>query len=81
MKAECTVKIGYQLCDKCEYKLRCEECVNNQTGIDKIVEDTRKATARDILREFYDCRSYDAMRFTIRDKAREYGVEKEMYDE
>ena len=45
------VKIGYQPCNKCEYKLKCEECVYNHMSISTIVNDAQKAIVKEILKE------------------------------
>jgi hypothetical protein len=38
-------KFGIQECSKCQYKLRCDECVYNKKDIEKIMSETRKETA------------------------------------
>lgn len=44
-KAGTGLNFGIQECSKCQYKLRCDECVYNGKDISKIVNETRKETA------------------------------------
>lgn len=47
------LQFGIQECAKCQYKLRCEECVYNEKDISELIkfekEQTRKETAKEIL--------------------------------
>lgn len=53
--AKADLEYGIQECSKCEYKLRCEECVYNGKDMAALIEfekqQTRKDTAREILKE------------------------------
>lgn len=46
-----TISYGIQVCSKCKYFLRCEECVYNEKDIKKLIEDAKQETAREILQE------------------------------
>lgn len=53
--AEMVVEYGIQECSKCQYKLRCEECVYYEKDIAELMrfekEQVRKETAREVLEE------------------------------
>ena len=86
--AENKLTYGIQVCSKCQYKLRCEECVYNEKDISEIIkfekQQVKKDTAREILQEirgYYPvdiehCDKSDA--FILRlcfDLAKQYGVD------
>ena len=49
---------GIQECSKCEYKLRCEECVYNEKDISELIkfekQQARKETAEKILNKIQE---------------------------
>lgn len=40
------IKFGLKECAKCEYNLRCQECIYNKTDISKLIADTKADTVR-----------------------------------
>lgn len=41
-------KIGIQFCDKCKYKLRCDECVYNEKDIVELLAYERKEAIKQV---------------------------------
>ena len=48
-KEKHTINFGVQECSKCQYKLRCEECVYNEKEIDELIRFEKQLMAKDIL--------------------------------
>ena len=50
------INLGVQECSKCQYKIRCEECVYNEKDISELIkfekEQARKETAEKLLNDF-----------------------------
>lgn len=39
---------GLKECSKCEYNVRCQECIYNKTDISKLIAETRADTVREM---------------------------------
>lgn len=48
-KEKQTINFGVQECSKCQYKLRCEECVYNEKDIAKLLAEERKGTVEKLV--------------------------------
>ncbi len=89
--AKASLEFGIQQCSKCQYKLRCDECVYNEKDIAELIkfekQQTRKDTAREILQKFYkqfvvytcvgDYYTDSEINGTIQELAKHFGVEVE----
>lgn len=60
MNKQIEIQFGLQECSKCEYNIRCEECVYNEKDISELIkfeqQQARKETAEKIYKmgeEFY----------------------------
>ena len=85
MNKQIEIQFGLQECSKCEYNIRCEECVYNEKDISELIkfeqQQARKETAREIfnnlLKEFYKRKSCGNADVVVYEIAKQYGVEVE----
>jgi hypothetical protein len=77
-KEKQNINFGVQECSKCQYKIRCEECVYNEKDIGELIKFEkkieRKETAEKILNELY-CTPKERVESKIKELARFIGVE------
>lgn len=48
------LNFGLKECSKCEYNVRCQECIYNKADISRLIADTRAYTVRKIIERLSD---------------------------